>query len=558
MRFLTRSLLGLFMLTLSLGLLAVAANTMIRAYQAQSTGGRPQPQQRERVFTVEVMQVRATTRVPEIVSFGEVVSGRTLELRAASGGEIVALSDNFREGGFVTRGEMLYQTDPANAQSRVALARNELAELQDDLADARRQIALAAEEVKAAESQLDLRRRAMERQDNLRDRGVGTDAAMETAELAVSSAEQALLTKKLSLANVQARISRTQTLLERGRINVQEAERLLAETTVRAEFDGTLSDVTAVLGRLVNAGEKLGNLIDPDALEVAFRVSSEEFRALMLAPEGLPAARVSINLGGGITFDGRIDRVSAAVGEGKTGREIFAALGQGAMLTIRPGDFVTVRVSEPPLDGVALVPASAASSSGEVLLIGPDSRLEAAQVTILRKQGDDILIDTDGIVGRQLVLARAPQLGAGIKVQTRSQGSPALEDREVIRLDPDRRARLLAALRAQADLPDRVRSRMASALERDEVPKKLVDRLEAGALPDGGQPAAPAGIPGGVAAATTEETITIPDDQRERMIAFIRSNDRLSEDRKSQILDLLSRDRLPRSMVERITQRMGG
>jgi len=43
------------------------------------------------------------------------------------------------------------------------------------------------------------------------------------------------------------------------------------------------------LGRLVSANEKLGSLIDPTALEIAFRVTSEDFRALNTSPDGLRA-----------------------------------------------------------------------------------------------------------------------------------------------------------------------------------------------------------------------------------------------------------------------------
>lgn len=545
MRFLTRSILGLFLLTLTVGILVIAGSTMFNAFKANSGNNRGPSQQRERVFTVEVLPIKPGTRTPVIQTFGEVVSGRTLELRATASGEIVQLADNFREGGFVRKGQILFQTDPANAQSRLAVTENELAEAEADLTDAKRSLSLAEEEIKAAESQLALRQRAMQRQDSLRSRGVGTDAAMETAELAASSAEQALLAKKLALNNAQARIARAETTVDRRKINRDEAARVLAETTVRADFDGVLSDVSVVLGRLVNANEKLGSLIDPDALEVTFRVSSAQFRALAGAETGLQGARVTVTLGDdALDFTGTIDRVSAAVGAGKTGRELFAKLGPSSMLTIRPGDFVTVRVEEPPLDDVALIPASAASTLGEVLVVGEDSRLEDARVDILRKQGDDLLVRAAGLEGRQIVLARAPQLGAGIKVLPRAPGGLKIEERKMIRLDAARRDRLIAAVQANGFIPADRKAKIIDRLRQDEVPEETVARIEERM--------------GGPAQQASAETVAVPDDQRQRMIAFIQANDRIPADRKSQILDALKQERLPKAMVERITQRMGG
>ena len=472
MRFITRSLMGLMLMTLTLALLALAGNSIFSAYKNKSSGGFGNREARERVFTVEVMTVKLGSEYPEIQTFGEVISGRTLELRAAASGELVQISENFREGGIVKQGEVLFQTDPATAQSRLLISENELTEAQADLADARRNLSLAHDEIAAAERQLALRKKSMQRQDDLRERGVGTEAAMETADLAVSNAEQAVLSKRLSLANAQARIARAETLVGRRQINVDEAARLLADTTVKAEYDGVLSEVSVVLGRLVNANEKLGNLIDPTALEIAFRVSSDDFRALTAG--NLQQAEVRITLGNDNSFSGQIDRVSAAVGEGNTGRELFARVQNAASLNIQPGDFVSVAVVEPALENVAKIPSAAASTNGDVLIVGAENRLAEATVQILRKSDNGIIVRADDIAGEQLVLARAPQLGEGIRVNPRSPGGPAIEDKKMIKLDDDRRAKILTMLENNKRMPAAVRDRLIKQFEKDEVAEDVV------------------------------------------------------------------------------------
>lgn len=543
MRFLTRSLMGLFLLTITVGLFGVAGRTMFDALEERANRGSGPQRDRERVFAVEVLTVQPGTETPVIATFGEVISGRTLELRATAGGEIVRLSDNFREGGFVSAGELLFQTDPANAESRLAIADNELAEAKADLADALRQETLAQEEIRAAEAQLDLRKRAMERQDNLRSRGVGTDAAMETAELAAASAEQTLLSKKLMLSNAEARIARMQTMVARREINRNEAIRVLSETTVRADFDGVLADVNVVLGRLANANEKLGNLIDPNALEVSFRVSNEEFRSLSQRDAGLQGAEVAAALGGDVAFTGQIDRVSAAVGEGQTGRELFAKLGSTSMLSVRPGDFVAITLTEPPVSGVARIPASAVSNTGDVLLVGADERLETAKVEIVHKQNDEVLILAESIAGRQLVVARAPQLGAGIKVRARAVGDDTLQEREVVQISAERAAPLIAMVEKSTRMPKAVQERILGTLRAGQINKEALERLEARLPSAGGQ---------------DQETVEVTADKRAQMIAFIEANARIPADRKTQILEALQQERLPKAMVDRITQRMGG
>ncbi len=542
MRFITRSLMGLMLMMLTLALLALAGNSIVSAFKNKSSSGFGNREARERVFTVEVVKIALGTQFPEIQTFGEVVSGRTLELRAAATGELVQMSDSFREGGLVKQGEILFQTDPANAQSRLLISENELAEAEADLADARRNLTLAKDEITAAENQLSLRKKAMERQDRLRQRGVGTNAAMEIAELATSNAEQALLSKRLSLANALAKIARAETLLGRRQINVDEASRLLADTTVKAEFDGVLSDISVVLGRLVSANEKLGSLIDPTALEIAFRVSNDEFRAL--AGGGLQQAEVRVSLGTDASFSGQIDRVSAAVAQGKTGRELFARVQNAATLNIQPGDFVSVVVREPALENVAKIPAISASTSGEVLIVGDENRLENATVEILRKSGNDLIVRADDIEGRQLVLARAPQLGEGIRVNPRSPGGPAIEAKKMVKLDAGRRDKILTALKANKRLPEAVRDRLINQFEKDEVPADALERVESrmAALASG---------------TTTDETVEITEKQRVAMIAFVQANDAMPAEIKTTVLERLKQNRIPKAMFERISKRMG-
>ncbi len=544
MRFITRSLMGLMLMTLTLALLALAGNSIVSAYKNKSSSGFGNREARERVFTVEVVEITLGTQFPEIQTFGEVVSGRTLELRAAAAGELVQMSDSFREGGLVKQGEILFQTDPANAQSRLLISENELAEAEADLADARRNLTLAKDEITAAENQLSLRKKAMERQDSLRQRGVGTDAAMEIAELATSNAEQALLSKRLSLANALAKISRAETLLGRRQINVDEASRLLADTTVKAEFDGVLSNISVVLGRLVSANEKLGSLIDPTALEIAFRVSNDEFRALTAG--GLPQAEVRVSLGTDASFSGQIDRVSAAVAQGKTGRELFARVQNAATLNIQPGDFVSVVVREPALENVAKIPAISASTSGEVLIVGDENRLENATVEILRKSGNDLIVRADDIAGRQLVLARAPQLGEGIRVNPRAPGGPAIEAKKMVKLDADRRDKILTALKANKRLPEAVRDRLIKQFEQDEVPADALERVESRMA------ARASGT-----TTTNGETVEITEEQRVAMIAFVQANDAMPAEIKTTVLERLKQNRIPKAMFERISKRMG-
>ena len=393
MRFLRQSLTGLVLLSLTLGLM-VYAGTLVRDAVQERLSAEPRvPPARERVFAVNVVPVLFETVTPVLETFGEVQSRRTLELRAATGGAVIELAPEFVEGGQVEAGQMLLRIDPADAQSALDRAESDRMDAEAEGREAARAVALAKDELAAAREQADLRDRAFRRQTDLAERGVGTAAAVETAELAASSARQAVLTRRQALATAEARVDQAATRLSRAGIALAEAQRRLDDTEIRAAFDGTLSDVTLVAGRLVSANERLAQLVDTSALEVAFRVSTQQYARLLDDGDRLRGAPVTVTLdvfGTNITTDGILSREGAAVGEGQTGRLLFATLTRPRGL--KPGDFVTVGIEEAPLPFVARLPASAVNAAGDVLAIGEEERLETVSVEVLRRQGNDVLI----------------------------------------------------------------------------------------------------------------------------------------------------------------------
>lgn len=483
MQFMRRSLMGLFLLALTVGLLALAGGSLRSTLQERWSREATKRPARERVFAVNVITAEKATVTPVISTFGEIRSRRILDVRVPVGGTIIGLSKNFIDGGRIAKGDLLLQLDPANAQTALDVSLTEMTEKKAELIEAGTAQVLAVDEVAAAKAQVELRRAAQARQQNLLARGVGTAAALETAQLALASANQAVLGKRQALAQAQARISRATTALARQEIHLTETRRKLEDTKVFADFDGVLSSVTVVSGGLVSPNEKLARLIDPNALEVAFRISNRQFVRLVAANNGRASGEVTVFLeilGAEVEAKGQIERVSAEVAEGQTGRQIFARLPALSSDNFRPGDFVSVAVNEPQISGIAVLPATAIDASGIVLILGENDRLEELQTTIVRRQDDNVILRGTGLFGREVVEARSPLLGAGIKVKPRrSNGKSTLQEPEMIELSEERRAKLIAAIKENKRMPKDVREQLLARLKKDKVPADMVNRIEA-------------------------------------------------------------------------------
>ncbi len=480
MRFLRRSLTGIFLLAVTLALIAWAGNMVRGAVEARMNEEPRSFPQRERVLAVNVVTLEPQTIVPELTVFGELRSQRTLDLRSATGGTVLSASDALVEGGRVEAGQLLLRINPVEAEAALGRVRADLQDAQAEVRDAERALTLAEDELTAARAQVTLRAQALTRARDLETRGVGTAAAVETAELAVSSAQGAVLSSRQALASAQARIDQARTSLARAEISVAEAERVVADTEIFAAFDGTLADVVVSPGGRVTANERIAQLVDPTQLEVSFRVSTSQYARLLDETGALTRAPVAVTLdvsGVNLRAEGQITREGATVGAGQTGRLLFARL--EAAPGFRPGDFVTVRINEPALNDVALVPATAVAADQTVLVVGEEDRLSPVDVTLLRRQGDDVIIAFGDNAGAVIVAERSPLLGAGIKVRPIRPGGVEPEpEPEMITLDADRRAKLIAFV-TDGRMPEEVKARIIGQLEEEQVSSETVTRLEA-------------------------------------------------------------------------------
>ncbi len=532
MQFLRRSLAGLLLLSVTFGLLSVAGSSFYTALQERLNKEAFSRPARERVYAVNTLVVEAGPVTPVITAFGEVQARSTLDLRASAGGRLVWLADEMKEGAFVEAGTLLARIDPTDAQAALDVARSQLAEAEAELRDAERALDLARDELIAAREQADLRSGALIRQQDLQQRGVGTAAAVENAALANASADAQVLSRRQALAQAESRLDLAGTRMDRQRIAVANAERDVADTEIRTALSGVLNEVAAVQGGLVTANERVAQVIDPMDLEVAFRLSTAQYGRLLDEQGQLRKAPVGVMLdvaGIDLNADGQLDRVGAAVGEGQTGRQVFARIGDAAGL--RPGDFVTVTVREPRLDDVSVLPAVALGSDSKVLGVGEEGRLTAYDVELLRRQGDDVVVRADALVGQEIVAERIPLLGEGVKV------------------------RVIGAEGAQPAYSGGRPGGPSSGGQQGGRPSASATGG------GGGWNGSTGGASTGVASTGGgggSDMIALSDDRRARLIAFVEGNGRLPAQAKERMLAQLAQPEVPAQVIARIESRMGG
>ena len=162
---------------------------------------------------------------------GQTKAFKSVQVKAETSGSVI--SQPIRKGTFVKNGELLCELEVGTKS--------------DVLSEAKVALALSLDELDASIHQYELRVQAAERQKSLLKRGVGTEAAVEAAELSASSAETQSLSKRQAVANVEARINRATTELN--------------NTKIIAPFDGLLESDTAEYGDFMQTGAPCGTLL---------------------------------------------------------------------------------------------------------------------------------------------------------------------------------------------------------------------------------------------------------------------------------------------------------
>jgi len=468
MRFMSRSLLAIVILGLTLGLLALAGGRVLTAVEERGAREDRRRPAQEREFTVNVATIAKETAKPVITAFGEISSRRTLELRAATSGSLVEISDSFRDGGFVSAGDLLFRIDPANAQSARDLADSEVKEAEAEFLEAEAALELAQAELDAAVDQKALREQAVARQLDLKERGVGSDAAVEAARLTLSGAVQTEISRKQALAQAKARILRAEIGQTRAAINLAEAERRLAETNVTAPFDGILNNVASVQGRLVGSNEQLGALIDLDALEVSFRVSGNQFARLIDERGRIRPVDVTAIL----DLAGAPKAASVTILRRQVDSLIVAAapVGRDYVTKLQPQLGAGVKV-KPVGEGVA-------PQAAQMMKITDEER---TAFTKRVEENANIPKDAKTRIFEQLQKDEIPaEMYARMGGTREIEATPKAAEPQAatIELDADRRARLIAFVEGNSRMPADAKTRVLEQLKADAVPAAMVERIE--------------------------------------------------------------------------------
>ncbi|KAA2314260.1 hypothetical protein DL237_04050 [Pseudooceanicola sediminis] len=451
---------------------------------------------------VAVERTQVATVHPVIQAYGRLASRAEVTLRVPDAGTVADVSPALADGADVRAGSVLIQLDDTDARAALSLAQADLARAELALRDSVRQAATLEADSTPLVQVRDIRQEEVDRVNALVTKGRGLKTDLDTARLALISAQQALAANRSAQDDLVALREQQKLDIEDARRAVASAERTVSDQQIKAGITGTYHGSVPVVGERLASGAEPGAIIDMTSLSVQLDLTAQEIARVTAPQGGLMPLPVTLSApGSDRRFEARLHHISLTDStETISLRQVVAFVDPASCPCLLPGDFVAATIHEPALENVSMLPAEALTFDGELLVLGEGDTLEARQMQVLRRLGERVAV-TPPADPVEYVAERTPQLGAGLVIAPqRTDGpdgtagaaqsqpeaptgprprGPVAMDGPAIKLEPERRAALIARLEASDQMPPRARERMLQMLQSDEVPEALVNRIEA-------------------------------------------------------------------------------
>jgi multidrug efflux pump subunit AcrA (membrane-fusion protein) len=328
------------------------------------------------------------------------------EVAAEIAGRVV--STPIERGTSVRAGGALVQIAAAEAEAQAREADANAAQIQARLGQADEEgfDVERVPEVATARATADLERTEFTRARSLHERMLISQAEFEqqraqaeNAERQYDAARNAAEQQRQALAGARARVAL--------------ARKALADTVVRAPFDGVVAERLVSVGDYVTRGTTVATVMRVDPLRVELTVPAQYISGVGAGQ----AVELSVDAYPGQTFSGSVRYISPGV-RADTRALVVEATVPNAGGTLKPGLFVTARIALPSSTPAILVPSSAVRTVGgtaRVFVVSGD-RVEERIVTT-GQAVEDLMEVTSGVSAGDVVAASAvSQLADGARV----------------------------------------------------------------------------------------------------------------------------------------------
>jgi len=358
------------------------------------------------------------------------------------------LRQDYKEGSFVKKGQLLFEIDPRPFQAALDQANGQVAQFQGQLEQAVSQVTQSEAQVGQANSQLLqvqaqlaqahanqvktqldenkyaplAEQKAVTQQDydNALQTNVVAKAQVEAAKAGVETARAQVRAATAQIGAPKATMAKANGQIENARAIVRTAELNLSFTRILSPIDGVVGIAQAQVGNLISTtSSPLTTVSTVDPIKVYFTLNEQAYlnftkHNLIDAQQGANVAQLELELilADGTTYPqkGSFFFADRQV-DPKTGAIRMAGVFPNPGNVLRPGQYGRVRAVTSTKGEALLVPQRAVTElqgSFQVAVVGADNKIELRPVKVSDRTGTMWIIE-DGLKPGETVVAEGTQ-----------------------------------------------------------------------------------------------------------------------------------------------------
>ena len=318
------------------------------------------------------------------------------------------LTQNYAEGSFVHKGQLLFQIDPRPTQAAVDQAAGQLAQAKAQLLQAQSGLIQARAQLTTAQANQHKAQLDENRYVPLAQQQAITDQDLDNA-------KQTNEAQKAQVAAAEAQVDTAEAQIEAGKANVKAAAAAVETAQVNLGFTRLVSPIDGIAG---TAATQVGNLVNPssnpvttvstlDPIKANFSVSEQEYLSLTRGDADVKNLHLTLILSDGTVYahPGKFFFADRQVNP-NTGAIQLTGLFPNPGNRLRPGQYVRVRAAIGMRSGALLVPQRAVNEmqgNYSVAVVDPNNTVRFAMVKVGERVGSDWVIN-DGLKPHERVV----------------------------------------------------------------------------------------------------------------------------------------------------------
>ena len=318
------------------------------------------------------------------------------------------LTQNYAEGTFVRKGQLLFEIDPRPLQAAADQALGQLAQAKAQLLQASAGLIQAQAQLLSAEANQHKAQLDEERYIPLAQQQAITQQDLDNARQNNKSQKAQVAAAKAQVETAQAQIEAAKAAVTAATAAVETVRVNLGFTKLISPIDGVAGAATTQIGNLVSpASNAVTTVSTLDPIKANFTVSEQEYLSLTRG-SALNRLQLQLVLADGTVYPhaGRFSFADRQVTV-STGSIQLTGLFPNPGNSLRPGQYAKVRASTGTRTGALLVPQRAVNEiqgNYSVAVVDPNNTVRFAVVKVGDRIGSDWVVE-DGLKPGERVVA---------------------------------------------------------------------------------------------------------------------------------------------------------